>query len=442
MRKILFTSFLLWACFSFAFARPSSADAQMGKMPRTVADTTAIDSVNYRIGDMLNTNRIYELSNFYRTVDTTKVLPVMRLMVKAVVGSKTNRYNESCLAIEALLNHHTQELVPSNVSSLVGLLVQNLNAMRDFRKAMQVMKPYVDAGAVGEDSRLTYRYWQALDSVPALRVTKPDCDFSLPVTFKKMGRGEEMYVDVTIGGEREPFIFDTGCNLFNFVSERFARRHHLRTVFDSLSTSGFASGYCKVAVADSMRLGPVLVQNPVFLVSPDSMQVDSFYIDAVLGTWIIEQLGEAQYHSDGPCLLIPKVPSANPAGAGNLIYDGAYYLYADVLGTTTRLHFDTGNARTAFGKTFLAAHKDFVYRNGKVHQGRMGGFGGMTSFNSYETSNIPITIGAATSQLPLVDVMDSDAEFKNGESGRLGTDFLKAFKKVTMNFTHMFVLAE
>lgn len=124
-----------------------------------------------------------------------------------------------------------------------------------------------------------------------------------------------------MNGMKDKYVFDTGCNDFNFVSEEFAHKHKLKIILDSIVGTG-ATGICKLAVGRDMKLGDITIKYPLFVIFPEGSFPDSIKIDAVLGTGILKKLKEVQIIPAKNQIIIPYEQSSISTNKQNLMLDG------------------------------------------------------------------------------------------------------------------------
>ncbi len=380
----------------------------------------------------------YIALNQLTSKEKEKLSPVSLLMIEAIVGSKFNRYQESCTAIETLLNAHSAQLKEEEISFLYSLLMANLSYMGEFTQAYDMFK------RLAPDDGATLSYYQMRKDAPPFEVIPPKKEVAIPFSNQEMGKGTHIVIEGTVNGTTDSFIFDTGCNEFNFVSEEFAEKHHLTVIFDSISTVGStgAENFCKIAVAEEMTFGDFILKNPLFLVYDELGLPDSITLLPVLGTTVIEAFGEVQFLRDEQLMVIPQQRTAIPSCGQNLFLDDSYFLSLEVKGEKAIMLFDTGNAKTDLNALFYNANSKWVNGVGTIDSVKVGGFGKVEHYKVFTLPKMELSVCGNRTTLTKTAVMRESYRSKPYVMGSLGADFFTAYQKVIINFTDMFVIAE
>ena len=404
-------------------------------------NTLYAQSATERIAAAINGNDILYLEhNLQRCKDS---LPDhIYLMAEALRCSHTNRYHRSNKAIEELLNNHNQTIGEEAVGNFYGMLISNLHRSGDYSSAARLLEGSVE-------NRESYNYFAALSRQRPLEVEKPRGDVVVPFTISKLGSGRHIHIPVEIGNRTESFIFDTGANKYNVVTESCAKRYKFRPIFDSLPTAGVGGdGLSRVVTIPKIKIGKIRLKNPLFIVIPDnSTPVDSlsgFRLEFVLGTDVMEALGEIQFDMEAKTMTIPASESEKTADATPLTHADSYYIHPAVNGTMLKMQFDTGAVDSSMHYRYLSEFGDSVTFVGEERVSHAHGFGGTATYNVRTAERIEFTIGDKSRVARNIEITSSDhaLPYQQDEYAYIGANIVRSFKHFTINFRQMFVTAE
>ncbi len=418
MRKILILSFLL-LCTMGCFAQ---SDAGADKS---------------QINEWLDQKQYFKLNRLSER-DTWPLDVRSNLWLEAFTGDKFKRFEQSYNAITRLLDEHKDDLSPEQHSLLQSMLISNLASSGKHQEAHDYLFSLdpTNTNALG--------YFKAMAEAPKLEVILPAKDVELSTEFKQMGRGEHIHIMGEIGGESESFIFDTGCIGFNFVSEEFAQKHQLRVIFDSLSTVGAtgATAYCAVAVGEELHFGEIEVKNPLYLVYNKDYLPDSIKLSPVLGTAIMEELGEIHILPQENKIIIPQTQSKAPENGQNMLFDGSFYVEIEIESQSSVLLFDTGAVNSDLNKNFFDRNKRLIKKTATKDSVTIGGFASIQKYETYILSELSFRIGNKAITLKDIDVIPSAHSSRDYSEGDLGIDFVRANQRLIINFDKMFVISQ
>lgn len=246
---------------------------------------------------------------------------------------------------------------------------------------------------------------------------------------------------VTVQGQTNDFIFDTGANL-STISESTAQKMKLR-LFDQaieLGSSTQISVQATLAVADSLYLGELLFENVVFLVLPDAQlsfpEID-YHIEGIIGFPVMHQMGEVHLHSNGE-LSIPAQASATTRS--NMFFEGLNPVVEVRSDSDTLLFtFDTGAKSSELSYRYYQNHQDEVQQKGELQSNQSGGVGGLVTAEEYMLRNFPLQLGSKQASLVQIPVKLEEYGFNKYFDGNLGQDLFTQFNTLILNFEGMYV---
>ena len=253
-----------------------------------------------------------------------------------------------------------------------------------------------------------------------------------------------MSVPVAINGKTYPFTLDTGTGT-TAISQRLADELGLRTICDSIRIDGIGSRLGSLAIADSLCVGNIVYKNPVVAVLPPNPAVDTLlYIDAILGRDLLIAVGEVQIYPKKKKTVFPATPSPLPEKNLVLMNGGDPYLEAWSGDERLLMLFDTGNSTGGMYPSYYRKHKERIETEGAPDTVLVGGMDLYTA----TVYRLPgFSLRTCGSEIGIDNMIVETAE--NGPSlteqsgdGVLGMDFIRQFRKVTINFSQMYVAAE
>jgi predicted aspartyl protease len=370
------------------------------------------------------------------------------LYLDANLQNAFNQTGQSLQTIDILLNRHSQSLNDSLLWEIYNLKSDNLVKQYRYRESVEALKIAIDNyGHAADSTQLAnavdmYSVFEPLSAFPPQQthITK---DVTIPVQRNQFNH---LLMQVSSGEQANDFVFDTGANLC-VISESCASRMGVR-VLESSSQIGNSVGskvQSRVGIADSLRIGDLLVQNIAFLVLPDELLTFSlpdfdYLIHGIIGFPVMYQMNEIRIHKDESITVV-----ANPAKRDlrNLFLSGfSPIVRAEAVSDTILFKMDTGANTTELSNRYFIAHRDEVLKNGTLKKALKGGAGGIIEAEIYELENFLLKIGSRELTLPTISVETEEFSFTKNFDGNLGQDVLMHFNQLILNFTDMFLAFE
>jgi hypothetical protein len=362
----------------------------------------------------------------------------------AFTGNVFNK-NEACVAtVDSLLATNANPLPDSSKVILLRLQGDSYFKLGQYAKAAT------------DDSLIIARYPKAVDKATledvmnellirkALKTTPPqrtgiDGGTTVHWTRDSIGLIE---IPMTSGGHNVSAIFDTRANISS-ITKTYAGKLHLHALDVAYQEGAGITGaqfQVGLAVADSLRIGNVLVKNAVFQVMPDSLLYIApikFQLNIILGLPVIAQLQEVQWYSNGN-LTIPQTPQTSTLH--NLALDGldpVMTLIAD--NDTLTFHFDTGASSSVLYSAYFEKHKAAILKTAVIKTQTFGGAGGARKKDSYVLPILHFTLDNKTVSVDSVSIFSQKIYPGEKFYGNIGQDFMRGFSEFTINFKDMFV---
>lgn len=394
-----------------------------------------------KLAEILTTGDLFFLKEQYPRLSDSVSVSMLHLLSHAQLGIGFNRLEDASSALDSLLRYYQFELGPDNSLGLAALFAMNqLNMGR-----------YAEGGSTGEKlvrqlrGKLSpaelspYVFFErvgtALASVPPPSHSRPAHDVRVPMKVEAAGGGVHFQIPVEVNGITKNFIFDTGCSFGNFVTEAYAKEVGLKILTDSVPVSGVSIGLVKLATADSLRVGDITHYHPVFMVAPPDPQLDSvFTFNGVLGYHFIRDVKEVVIDNESRTFLFPYKISAGPSNM--YISSNIPQIRVEIQGKPNVITFDTGNVKSTLAGLFIQQYPELVSGLEK-RTTFCGGFGGIKPREVYTLPEFSLRLFDQS-----VTLRQTDVDLSCGGFGSLGTDFVLAFKRLTINYESMYVRGE
>jgi predicted aspartyl protease len=285
---------------------------------------------------------------------------------------------------------------------------------------------------------------QARGVAMALRDQKPQ-------TVAKSGNGRvPLSIDmlgltrapVVIEGHAEQAVLDTGAN-FSTLSATAAKQLGVKMLArkTSVASSTTEAVDTTLAIAHTLRLGPVTLHDVAFLVVNDaalSPLGPKSRIDVIVGFPVLAALGRITFREvptgkPGKARELLMAASPRTTAAGNLRFDGFNaFIQARTNGEMVPFFVDSGADKTVFEKRYARTQPDKL--KGLAHKTVRIGGAGLTE--EREIAVVPaMTFVIGNAAVPLTDV---PIELTGGGSdvnyGTIGNDVLWAKGGYTIDF--------
>jgi hypothetical protein len=247
-----------------------------------------------------------------------------------------------------------------------------------------------------------------------------------------------------INGEKASYFFDTGANL-STLSESEALRLGLE--IRDVSSDGGSSDVngnkvlFRVALAKSLVLGGIVLNNVAFLVAGNEQQpfVD---MDAgkrgLVGLPVLRAFGSIKWSREGLFEIDRSPRQANP-GASNLCFDDLL-LIVEASFERHELPFvlDTGATTTDLWPKFADVAKDLIRKSGSRESHTVTGVGGSQKFEATSIPKVILQLGGKFVTLQPAHVLETQQRAQTRWFyGNLGIDVLGQAHEVALDFRTM-----
>ena len=288
----------------------------------------------------------------------------------------------------------------------------------------------------GEDFESDVTLWKAIIDAPSQETIKPGAQ---KIKMKRDIAGL-WNLPVNAGNTLYNFIFDTGAN-FSVMVESAARKSGLKIIDAKIKvgTSTNIKVESKVAVADSIKIGDIIIKNVVFLILPDEALSFGWYkINGIIGNPVLRSFEEITIN-DSLEMIIPDTPSTRPFS--NLTFEEFTPVIQMVQDKDTiNMIFDSGGDKSMLYFAYYKINEKTIKDKYKMIKIKIGGAGGSLTLNGYILKNIILGTGNNSAELNEIRLLAEYTKEKNEFFyGVIGQDYISSFKEVTINFKNMFI---
>ena len=415
-----------------------------------------------RIGELVNTEDWFGLDKEYPILKDSIQTPFLKVVAEAMIARNFNKKQRALECLNELLANHQSDL-GAGVFNFIILRAQLLEEMGRYAEAADFIKYVFDqlkgqGVTQGLDAmEYYYQHVNVLRELPALSLSRPNHDVSVPFTLKElkpkrieswMRKKDErnpdaksvlMSIPVTLHGETIPFHFDTGAGT-TFVTEKFVREKGLPLIGDTVTYTGNSKGLR--TFIDSLQIGEITVRNIVAGVGleKESELLDLVGVGPILGRDVITAIGETQICMDDSTMLFPLKTSPLPVYGRNMLYNSHVEATAD--GEKLRFLFDTGNANNNACYLYAAyynTHRETIDKIATTDTISGGGYGIAGAREMKVIRPFCLSIGNMPIQL-VEAVVDEESSLADDHChGNIGIAAVLQHRKTILNFRDMFV---
>lgn len=424
--------------------------------------TISAQQPDQRIGELINTENWFGLEKEYPILKDSIQVPFLKVVAEATIARNFNQKERALECLNELLSKYQSDL-GAGVFNFIILRAQLLEEMGRYAEAADFIKNVLDqlkgqGVTQGLDAMgYYYQHVNALRELPALSLSRPNHDVSVPFTLKElkpkrieswMRKKDErnpdaksvlMSIPVTLHGETIPFHFDTGAGM-TFVTEKFVREKGLPLIGDSVIYTGNSKGLR--TFIDSLQIGEITVRNIVAGVGleKESELLDLVGVGPILGRDVISAIGETQICMKDSTMLFPFKTSQLPAYGRNMLYNS--HVEATAGGESLRFLFDTGNASNNTCYLYAAyynSHREIIDKIATTDTISGGGYGIAGTREMKVIRPFSLSIGNMPIQL-VEAVVDLESTLADEHShGNIGIAAVLQHRKTIINFRDMFV---
>ena len=375
-----------------------------------------------------------------------------------MIGHKLNRPDISIPAFKELFNTQSEYLDLNNFLSSAYMFGRDLSKVGENEMAASMINQTLDATRQYLDSAIMANFTMQVNWYNGLAAYRPyqiqfnsDSVATVPFTIVPMGPKEKGGVlmqlrESTINGMPADIIFDTGC-ASSIISPEMAEKYGLIPLEGtSVSVKGVSETEGYLAIAKELQLGNITLRDIPFIVAPistDNGEADQYadVVDILLGNDLMLQLKDVTIDFITNNLTIPAKTPLIPVkteAKPNMCFSESRLLLCkcNIHDNPLLMLIDSGdNSYGVVGETFFENNKQFVLDNGTKDTVKQAGIGGVKINERYIVSDMKISLGGHTLDLPEIDVRTTQ-EFGSGSEceGVIGLRTLMLYSFVRFNF--------
>tara|TARA_R110000803_G_scaffold35564_1_gene76841 strand:- start:1654 stop:2919 length:1266 start_codon:yes stop_codon:yes gene_type:complete len=274
--------------------------------------------------------------------------------------------------------------------------------------------------------------------VAPVRVTSA-AGTTVPIT---RDMANQMRVDLRLEDSASvPFLVDTGAEI-SVIMDRHARTAGLRFLEGEVQVGTVTEDVTgRLAVADRVQIGDMIVRNVVFLVLPDDMLTFSdgdYTADGILGLQVFAAAGRMGWSQGGGQLALGEaVPVVDATNLRLYWHSGGLGLEIWRRGHPASAFFDSGASRTIF-RPGLLAHLDDEERARLVRSSRTrAGVGGEEAIETQMLDTLALTIGGSELIYQNLTIDPPEEDLPAADIAAIGNDLVQRVDRLNLDFRTM-----
>lgn len=405
--------------------------------------------INARVGMAMNAGDWFELRRIYEA-EREQINPFLRTYAESLLSTHFARPAEGAMAIERLLGMYGA-MMGEGALGMCFYWGLNQTRMGEYAAAAEgVMREIarfegqIDSVAI-EPIRTYAKQWAELAQFGRVNSLERPAEGDVRVPFRvvnlrpEKGDAPQIRFDAKFGAVEQEVVFDTGAGV-NVVSDEAAKRlglTMLEVVSEVEGIGGTQQG--RYAVAERVELGNATLHNVPFYVISMRTGIDSLdnrymsKLQVTMGAELMRAMGEVHIDFEHRELFSPREEwLTEESGCPNLcVSPSCYEAECEINGERQIVHIDTGASSSNLSAQYLATHRDYVEREGRLDTLRSAGAGGVKIEQAYELRNVKIAIGGAEHTWD--KLMCATEEDIIWCAANVGMDCLAAFPRVVIN---------
>ena len=415
-------------------------------------------SIDEKLVNAINCTDWFALDSIHSSVPKDSIHPYIEIYSRCLIGHKLNHPDISIPAFKELFNTQSEYLDLNNLLSSAYMFGRDLSTVGENEFAASIINQTLDATQQYLDSATVANFTMQANWYKGLAAYRPyqiqfngDSVGTVPFTIVPMGPKEKGGVlmqlrESNINGIPADIIFDTGC-ASSIISPEMAEKYGLIPLEGtnvSVKGVGETEGY--FAIAKELQLGNITLRDIPFTVAPimsANDEADQFadVINILLGNDLMLQLKEVTIDFATNNLTVPSNTSLNPVKTDakpNMCFSESRLLLCkcNIHNNPLLMLIDSGdNSYGVVGEAFFENNKQYVLDNGIKDTVKQAGIAGIKINERYLLSNMKISLGGHTLDIPEIDVRTTQ-EFGSGSEceGVLGLRTLMLYSFVRFNF--------
>jgi len=279
--------------------------------------------------------------------------------------------------------------------------------------------------------------FRSLAGSPAQKITKGKQDAIIKIKKDIAGLWR---MPVKLENTDFDFVFDTGAD-FSVIVESVAKKLGMKISDEefNVGTSTDKKIKSKIALAKSVLIGDVLLENVVFYVMKDEdFTFGPYKIEGIIGAPVMRDFGEIKISQKNELTIC-----VNPEDKG--IRNFAYDQYSPIIqmvysSDSLNFIFDSGNNSIMLFPPFLTKYSDDITPKYKLTKIGLGGAGGIIETEGYVLDEITLSSGNSTAAMKKVNLLAKPlSDTQKFFHGNLGQAFISQFGTLILNYKNMYI---
>lgn len=399
-------------------------------------------------GTYINQGEWFALRDCYET-DSNRMSPFIRLFAQTMLHQTFNRPYEANRCILKLLREHQQTMGFGNIYAMLGMLAENYAKSGETNKAAETLSNFINQiegkveDKITEDIRERERIYRQL-SAYRLYLRNDQAHYRVPFRFNEVGDSGQVLMQMPgrLNGKTGLFCFDTGAS-YNVATPEAAKRYRMRIIGSGMKSEGTRKMEGQLAIADSLRIGNLTLHHVPFTIL-DLQQGNERAahvlgsLSLIIGQPLLTQF--ARYTIDFDHHVIDfYTHSPRNHRKSNLCIRGSLKIAVTKDGRTFGMTLDSGATTSLLGTAYYQQYSAEVAKEGQWDIIGGSGFGGVVYESVFKMPRVALSVSDTPFtmyQLPVVALSAHPNTLSDG-FGRLGLDFFRLWKRMTIDHTNM-----
>lgn len=393
---------------------------------------------------------IFSLIDMYPTFKDS-LDTVVQNFAEALLSRSIGNSEASIFYITEFLKE--QDKVDDNLKiGALLMLADNFFQMQEYNEAVNVMGYIIETVTPVSDEASLKNLQSAYDgmakynNLPKRYCTRTNEVAEVNFEYKKVGRGELIFIPCKVNGTESEAIFDTGCSISN-VSQGFALKNNIHITDKTVPMHGIGgASEGKIGIIDSLQIDNITYHDIVCVIRSSPTPVDSV-ADILFGLDLMTVVGEFSILPKEKKIIFPINDSPFPSTGINMVFmDKVPFIKAYSGNERLTFLFDSGSVGMEMEESYYLKHEEKVRNEGVKTEIPITGIGGTSQQQVYKLPYFPLQVGNRTIETDNMTILTNsiaptmDTIMK--ADGNLGVDFIKACSKVTLNFRRSFIEIE
>ncbi|MBI5403999.1 MAG: retropepsin-like domain-containing protein [Ignavibacteriae bacterium] len=376
---------------------------------------------------------------YYNPYSSSWQKPFLESMSDCIFGN----FEKSNRNIDYIISNYISDIPDSLLKDIYQKKYFNHSFLHEYKYAYEsaliVLEKYTPYLNAEENQTLPddIMMFKALVDSPPQKITKGSQDANIKISKDMAGLWR---MPVKVENFDFNFVFDTGAD-FSVIVESLAKKLGMKISDEefNVGTSTDKKIKSKIAVANSVIIGTVLLENVVFYVMKDEdFTFGPYKIEGIVGAPIMRDLGEIRISQKNELTIC-----VNPEDKG--IRNFAYDQYTPIIqmvysSDSLNFVFDSGNNSIMLFTPFLKKYENDITSKYKLTKIGLGGAGGIIETDGYILDEITLSSGNSIASMKKVNLLLKPlSDTQKFFHGNLGQAFIGQFETLILNYKNMYI---